>query len=81
MRDDTLKVYDDLEYMGASDLSYCLKYFIADVRKQDGSKYPPKTLKGIFATIQHYMNYDCGKIGRSLKMMSSRMQGTNSTLK
>lgn len=61
MREDMLKVYDDLEYMGASDLSYCLKYFIADVRKQNGSKYPPKTLKGIFAMIQHYMNYDCGK--------------------
>jgi len=61
LRDDMLKVYDDLEYMEASNLSYCLKYFIADVRKRDGSKYPPKTLKGIFAMIQHYINYECGK--------------------
>lgn len=61
MRGDMLKVYDDLEYMGASDLSYCLKYFIADVRKKNGKKYPPKTLKGIYAMIQHYVNYDCKK--------------------
>ena len=60
VRDDgMLKIYDDLEYMSVSDLSYCLKYFIADARKQDGSKYPPKSLKEIFAMIQHYMNYDC----------------------
>lgn len=54
--DGQMKVFDKLEHMNASNLNYCLQYFIADVRKVDGKKYPPRTLKEIFAMLQHYCN-------------------------
>ena len=45
--------------MSDSDLNYCLQFFIADVRKVTGERYPPKTLKAIFYMIQHYIQYEC----------------------
>lgn len=59
--DGNLKVYDPIEDMSASNLDYCLQYFIADVRKENGSKYPPRTLKEIYAMIQHYCNNELNK--------------------
>ena len=52
--DSTLKVCKDMDEMTASDLNYCMKFFIADVRKVDGTKYPPRTLKELTAMIQHF---------------------------
>ena len=57
MDDKILKVFKDIEEMNSSDLNHTLKYFIADVRKKDGSKFPPRTLKEITAMIQHFCNY------------------------
>jgi hypothetical protein len=56
LEDDILKIYDDIDYMSASDMNYAMQYFIADVRKKDGSKFPPRTLKEIVAMLQHYCN-------------------------
>jgi hypothetical protein len=52
--DDTLKVLKDLEDFDKSDLNYCLKYFVVEIRNQKGDFYPPRTLKEIIAMIQHY---------------------------
>ena len=52
----TPKVLKDMDEMSANEMNYCLQYFFADVRKTDGSKYPPKTLKEIAAMLQHYCN-------------------------
>ena len=54
--DNVLKVYEDIDEFIPSDLSYCLKYFFAEVRKVDGKMYPPESLKGIAAMIQLYFN-------------------------
>lgn len=59
--DGELKTYDDLEEMSEENLCYTLKFFIADVRKENGNKYPPKTLKSIYYLIQHYLQYECKK--------------------
>ena len=59
--DGILKVFKSLDEMDKSDLNYCLKFFIADVRKVNGSKYPPKTLKVLFAMVQHHFNYELKK--------------------
>ena len=48
------KVIKDCSEMTASDLDYCLQYFIAELRKQDHRRYPPCTLKEIIACIQHH---------------------------
>lgn len=57
--DGQLKVFDELEEMDNGNLCYCLKFFIADIRKTTGERYPPQTLKSIFYMIQHYLQYDC----------------------
>lgn len=54
LNDDHLKVYKDVNEFDKSDLDYCLKYFFADVRREDGNKYPPATLKQIAALLQNY---------------------------
>jgi hypothetical protein len=55
---DHLKVYHDLDEMSVGDIDYCLQFFFAEVRKADGSKYPPRTLKEIAAAIQHHFQYN-----------------------
>ena len=57
--DEQLKVFDELEEMSDGDLCYCLKFFMADIRKVTGERYPPSTLKSIFYMIQHYLQYEC----------------------
>ena len=54
--DGPLKVLVDLHEMTNSDLNYCLEFFVSDVRKTDGTKYPPRTLKEIIAALQHFIN-------------------------
>jgi hypothetical protein len=53
---DTLKVLKPLKDMTVSDINHCLKYWIPSLRKEDGSKYPPRTMKEIIALFQHYLN-------------------------
>ena len=48
-----LKVLKDIDEFTKSDLDYCLKYFYSDVRKINGSRYPPSTLKELAAMIQY----------------------------
>ena len=52
--DETLKVLKDIEEFDKSDLNYCLKYFVVEIRNQKGDDYPPRTLKEIVAMVQHY---------------------------
>ena len=52
--DDIPKVLKDIEEFTKSDLDYCLRYFFSEVRKMDGSYYPPETLKSLAAMIQLY---------------------------
>lgn len=52
--DDTLKVLKEIEEFTKDDLNYVLKFFFAEVRKENGAWYPPETLKTIAAMIQHY---------------------------
>ena len=61
VRCDGLKVLVDPEEMTASDLDYCLKFFYADVRKVDGKRYPPSSLKEIAAMIQFSFKHHYGK--------------------
>ena len=58
MDDNVLKIYDDIDFMTVSDMNYVMQYFIADVRKKDGSKFPPRTLKEIVSMLQHYCNHN-----------------------
>lgn len=51
------KVLKELTEMSNYELDYCLKYFVMEVRKTDGTKYPPRTLKEIIAGVQHHFNY------------------------
>lgn len=44
-----------------SDLNYCLKYFVLEIRKTNGEKYPPRTLKEIVAMVQHYFSHGLSK--------------------
>ena len=48
-------VQNSLEVMPDEELNRTLALFICEVRKSDGSKYPPNTLHGIVASIQHYL--------------------------
>lgn len=58
--DGGLKVYKDLHEMTKGDVDFCLQYFIAEVRKCDGSMYPPKTYKEIISSFQHHLNNELG---------------------
>jgi len=59
--DDILKVYKSVDEMDSNDLNYCLKYFIPEIRKANGERYPPRTLKEIIAGIQHFYCYEINK--------------------
>lgn len=54
--DGDLKVLKDFDEFDASDLNFCLRYFLCEVRKENREKYPPQTLKEIVAMIQHFFN-------------------------
>ncbi len=55
------KVYKSMEEFDKSDLDLCLQFFLCEVRKVDGSKYPPQTLKEMVAMLQHYFVYTLKK--------------------
>jgi hypothetical protein len=52
--DGELKVFKEPEEMTASDLDHCLQYFFAEIRKKDGKRFPPATMKDIVSCIQHH---------------------------
>lgn len=60
------KVFKTLDEMCEKELNFCLQFFFAEVRKVDGSLYPPRTLKEMAAGMQHYMNYERGSIPISI---------------
>ena len=54
--DNILKVLKPIEEFSYGDLDYTLEYFFCDVRKVDGTRYPPQTLKEIACAIQFHFN-------------------------
>ena len=56
VRLDGIKVLKDVNTFTKSDLDFCLQHFYCDVRKKDGQKYPPVTLKEIASMIQFDFN-------------------------
>ncbi|XP_028418023.1 uncharacterized protein LOC114542762 [Dendronephthya gigantea] len=52
--------------MSDDELNRTLACFICEVRKSDGSKYPPNTLYGIIAAIQHFLK---GK-GKQVRLLN-----------
>lgn len=54
--DEIPKVLKPIDEFCKDDLDYALRYFFCDVRKTNGERYPPKTLKEIACSIQHYFN-------------------------
>ena len=52
-----LKIFKDLSDITKGELNYLLQCFFMEVKKRDGSDYPPQTLKSImFAIGYHYKN-------------------------
>ena len=52
--------------MSDDELNRTLARFICEIRKADGSKYPPNTLYGIIAAIQHFLK---GK-GKQVRLLN-----------
>jgi hypothetical protein len=52
--DGEMKVLKPVEEWSSGDLSYALRFFVTEVRKENGDRYPPQTLKELVAAIQHY---------------------------
>ena len=48
-------VHKSLKVMSDEELYRSLALFVCEVRKANGSKYPPNTLHGMLASIQHYL--------------------------
>lgn len=57
----------NLEQMTPEELNSTLALFILEARKANGEKYPPKTLHGIVAAIQHYLKRE----GREFKFFTN----------
>jgi len=54
-------VYKPIEEMDFEELNYELKYFFLSVRRQDGERYPPKTIYDIMTMLNYYLNNDLEK--------------------
>ena len=50
-----LHMYGEIETSPASTINNELTYFIFEVRKKDGSRYPPKTLYDLICMINYYL--------------------------
>jgi hypothetical protein len=66
--DSTSSVYLDKPFaqMNESELQYVLPLFLCEVRKQDGSEYPPETMRQLVASMQKFMEIE----GRCEKFLS-----------
>ena len=49
-----MNVLKDIAEMDAYDLNFCLQKFVFEVRKQNGDKYPAKTLYDIFSMLNYF---------------------------
>lgn len=56
-----LNVYKDIDEMDVSDLNFCLKKFVFEVRKQNGERYPPRSLYDLFAMLNYYLQTNLGR--------------------
>jgi len=56
-----LLVYKNIEEMTLTELNNELKYFFLSVRRQDGERYPPKTIYDIMTMLNFYLNNDLKK--------------------
>ena len=52
-----LLVLKDISEWTSSDWNLLLEEFILEVRKENGEKYTPSSLKDIFSMLQHYTQY------------------------
>ena len=59
-------IENSVELMSDDELNQTLACFICEIRKTDGSKYPPNTLYGIIAAIQHFLK---GK-GKQVRLLN-----------
>ena len=59
-------IESSIEMMSDDELNRTLASFICEIRKTDGSKYPPNTLYGIIAAIQHFLK---GK-GKQVRLLN-----------
>ena len=57
-----LLVYSDLDTMPEEDLNEVLSQFIEEVRKQDGTRYPGKTLHELISSSQKYFELKGRKV-------------------
>ena len=58
---DHLEVYKEPSEMTKSELDYLLKFFVHEVRKQNGDRYPGESLKQLIAGIQFYFRNTLNK--------------------
>ena len=66
---DILVVHADLDTMPEEDLNKVLSQFIGEVRKEDGGRYPGKTLYEIISSLQKYFELK----GRKVNFFSDGM--------
>lgn len=52
-----LAVIKPIEDLTKVEINHLLQFFVFEVRKENGQKYPPGTLKNIVSMIQHYYVY------------------------
>ena len=64
-------IENSIEMMSDDELNWTLACFICEIRKTDGSKYPPNTLYGIIAGIQHFFK---GK-GKQVRLLNDNKFG------
>lgn len=61
MDSSTINVYKEPQEMDKLDLNFLLKYFVHEVRKQNGEKYPRESIKQLIAGLQYYFRITYGK--------------------
>ena len=59
---DILEVYSDRDTMPEEDVNEVLSQFIGEVRKDDGARYPGKTLGELFSSFQKYFELKGRKV-------------------
>lgn len=64
-----LHMYGDIETSPASTINNELKHFILEVRKKDGSRYPPKTLYDLIVMLNYYLMKE---VGRDINLMKDK---------
>ena len=64
-----LHMYGEIETFPASTINYELKTFLCEVRKKDGSRYPPKTLYDLIVMLNYYLTKE---VRRGLNIMKDK---------